>query len=240
MRSVFSFAGGHVLNELLWIGFAFLDLTLTLLLYRFFGRAGIYGVIVFNLLLCNIQVLKTVTLFGLTTTLGNILYAGVFLATDMLSEFYGRKEAQRGVLLGFTVVVLATLYMQIALLFSPAEGDFAQPHLSAIFGLLPRLAIASICAYLISQMHDVWAFEFWKKKTQGRFLWLRNNASTLVSQLLDSAVFCLIAFWGVFPVPVLLEIMFTTYLFKGVVALLDTPFMYIARKVHAGNPDSRW
>lgn len=228
------------MNEILWIGFALLDLSLALVLFRFFGRAGIYGIIVFNLLLCNIQVLKTVTLFGMTTTLGNILYAGVFLATDMLSEFYGRKEAQRGVLLGFTVVVMATIYMQIALMFTPAADDFAQPHLSAIFGLLPRLAIASIMAYLISQMHDVWAFEFWKKKTQGRFLWLRNNASTLVSQLIDSAVFCLIAFWGVFPTPVLLEIMLTTYLFKGVVAMLDTPFMYLARKIHNASPATRW
>ncbi|MFV0422786.1 queuosine precursor transporter [Oleidesulfovibrio sp.] len=228
------------MNEILWIGFALLDLTLALALFRFFGRAGIYGIIVFNLLLCNIQVLKTVTLFGMTTTLGNILYAGVFLATDMLSEFYGRKEAQRGVLLGFTVVVMATIYMQIALMFTPAADDFAQPHLSAIFGVLPRLAIASIAAYLTSQMHDVWAFEFWKKKTEGHFLWLRNNASTLVSQMIDSAVFCLIAFWGVFPTPILLEIMLTTYIFKGVVALLDTPFMYIARRIHNANPTSRW
>lgn len=207
------------------------------MLYRFFGRIGLFAVIVFNLLICNLQVLKTVELFGLTTTLGNILYAGVFLATDMLSEFYGKREAQKGVLLGFVTLVLMTGYMQIALHFTPAVDDFAQPHLEAIFGFLPRVAVASMMAYLASQMHDVWAFHFWKKKTDGKMLWLRNNASTLVSQLIDSSIFCLIAFYGVFPTAVLVEILATTVLFKAIVSVLDTPFIYLAKRVHATLPE---
>lgn len=207
------------------------------MLYRFFGRIGLFAVIVFNLLICNLQVLKTVELFGLTTTLGNILYAGVFLATDMLSEFYGKREAQKGVLLGFVTLVLMTGYMQIALHFTPAVDDFAQPHLEAIFGFLPRVAVASMMAYLASQMHDVWAFHFWKKKTDGKMLWLRNNASTLVSQLIDSSIFCLIAFYGVFPTAVLIEILATTVLFKAIVSVLDTPFIYLAKRVHATLPE---
>ncbi len=219
------------MNELLWAGFAVLDLTITLVIYRLFGKTGLFGIIVFNLLLCNIQVLKTVELFGLTTTLGNVLYAGVFLATDILGEMHGAKEARRGVLLGFVTLLMATAYMQIALRFTPAPDDFAQPYLEGIFGFLPRLAIASMTAYLISQWHDVWAFHFWKRRTSGRALWLRNNASTLVSQTLDSAIFCTLAFWGEFPPRVLAEIMLTTLLFKAFVALLDTPFIYMARRI---------
>lgn len=218
-------------NELIWIGFALLDLTITLVMYRLFGKTGLFALIVFNLLLCNIQVLKTVELFGLTTTLGNILYAGVFLATDMLGELHGKEEAKKGVMLGFATLILATVYMQIALLYTPAPDDFAQPLLEGIFGFLPRLAVASMAAYLVSQWHDVWAFHFWRRVTNGRALWLRNNASTLVSQALDSSIFCVLAFWGVFPTPVLMEIMLTTYLFKVIVALLDTPFLYLARRV---------
>ncbi|WP_290918368.1 queuosine precursor transporter [Halodesulfovibrio sp.] len=225
------------MNEVLWISFAITDLCIALMLYRFFGRIGLFAVIVFNLLICNLQVLKTVELFGLTTTLGNILYAGVFLATDMLSEFYGKREAQKGVLLGFVTLVLMTGYMQIALHFTPAVDDFAQPHLEAIFGFLPRVAVASMMAYLASQMHDVWAFHFWKKKTDGKMLWLRNNASTLVSQLIDSSIFCLIAFYGVFPTAVLIEILATTVLFKAIVSVLDTPFIYLAKRVHATLPE---
>lgn len=207
------------------------------MLYRFFGRIGLFAVIVFNLLLCNLQVLKTVELFGLTTTLGNILYAGVFLATDMLSEFYGKREAQKGVLLGFITLVLMTVYMQVALHFSPAADDFAQPHLEAIFGFLPRVAVASMLAYLASQTHDVWAFHFWKAKTNGKMLWLRNNASTLASHVIDSGIFCLIAFYGVFPTAVLVEIMITTVLFKAFVSVLDTPFIYLAKRVHSMLPE---
>lgn len=225
------------MNEMLWLGFALLDLTMVLILYRMFGRIGLFALIVFNLLLCNIQVLKTVQLFGMTTTLGNILYASVFLSTDLLSEFYGRKEAQKAVLLGFVTLVMMVGYMQLSLLFKPTPDDFAQPHLEAIFGFLPRVALGSMIAYLVSQFHDVWAFHAIREKTGERYLWLRNNASTLVSQLLDSVIFCLIAFWGVFPGDVLLEIVATTYLMKVIVAVMDTPFIYLAKRLFPRDMD---
>lgn len=219
------------MNEILWLSFAVVDLSLVVLLFRHFGRPGLYALIVFNLILGNLQVIKTVELFGLTTTLGNILYASVYLSTDLLSEFYGKQEAKRGVLLGFVSLVIMTGYMQLALQFTPSPQDFAQPHLEAIFGFMPRLALASLTAYIISQTHDVWAFHRLKERTGGKLLWLRNNVSTLVSQLLDSVVFCFIAFWGVFEMNVFWEIVFTTYLFKAFVAALDTPFIYLARRV---------
>jgi hypothetical protein len=219
------------MNELLWIGFALLDLSLVLLVYRLFGRTGLFGLVVFNLIICNIQVLKTVELFGLTATLGNVLYASVFLSTDILSEKYGKKAAQKAVLLGFTTLVMTTLYMQIALRFSPAGSDFAQPHLEALFGFLPRVALGSLCAYLVSQLHDVWAFHAIKRRTAGRHLWLRNNLSTVFSQLLDSSIFCVVAFWGEFELAVFLEILLTTFLFKFTVAVADTPFIYLAKRI---------
>ncbi|WP_207260793.1 queuosine precursor transporter [Desulfovibrio sp. Huiquan2017] len=217
------------MNELLWILFALMDLCMVLVVYRLFGKVGLFGLMVFNLLLCNIQVLKTVELFGLTTTLGNVLYASVFLSTDLLSEFYGKKEARKGVLLGFVTLVMMVGYMQIALYFQPAASDFAQPHLEALFGFLPRVALASMAAYLVSQLHDVWAFHAIRERTGEKHLWLRNNASTMISQLLDSAIFCIVAFWGVFPADVFMEILLSTYIIKVVVAALDTPFIYLAK-----------
>ncbi|NDV20086.1 queuosine precursor transporter [Pseudodesulfovibrio sp. JC047] len=221
------------MNETLWILFALVDLSMVLVVYRLFGRIGLFGLMVFNLLLCNIQVLKTVELFGLTTTLGNVLYASVFLSTDLLSEFYGKKEARKGVLLGFVTLVMMVTYMQIALYFQPSADDFAQPHLSALFGFMPRIALASMMAYLISQLHDVWAFHAIKARTGEKLLWLRNNASTMISQLLDSAIFCFIAFWGLFPMDVFLEILLSTYVIKIAVAGLDTPFIYLAKRLFA-------
>ncbi|WP_319763460.1 queuosine precursor transporter [Maridesulfovibrio sp.] len=221
------------MNELLWLGFAVMDLSLVLVLYRFFGKTGLFGLIVFNLILCNIQVLKTIELFGMTTTLGNILYASVFLSTDMLSEFYGKEEAKKAVYLGFVVLLMAVVYMQLALRFVPAADDFVQPHLEAIFGFLPRIALGSMAAYVVSQLNDVYLFHLLKDKMGQRHLWLRNNVSTLISQFLDSSVFCLVALWGLFPFDVWVEILFTTYLFKVIVAVMDTPFLYMARRLHS-------
>ena len=219
-------------NELVWFGFAILDLSAVVLLFRYFGRVGLIALMVFSLLLCNIQVLKVVELFGITTTLGNILYSGIFLATDILSECYGKKEARQAVLISFVFLVMATVYMQIALVYIPAPEDFAQPHLEAIFGLLPRVTLASLLAYAVSQYFDIWAFLHIKKVTQGRFLWLRNNASTLTSQFLDSLIFCGVAFYGLYPLPVVLEILLSTYIIKALVTVLETPFIYAARKVY--------
>ena len=218
------------MNEALWIGFALLDLIMVLVVFRWFGKPGLFALIVFNLILCNVQVLKTIELFGLTTTLGNILYASVFFATDLLNEHYGKEEAKKAVMLGFFSLILAMTYMQIALVFIPSPTDFAQPHLEAIFGVLPRIVLASMVAYLISQWHDIWAFQFWKNRTAGKHLWLRNNASTLVSQLLDTVIFCSIAFIGIFPMDVWIQIVLSTYLIKLLVAFLDTPFIYLAAR----------
>ena len=216
------------MNEALWLGFVVLDLVMVVVVFRHFGKQGLFAMIVFNLILCNIQVLKTIELFGLTTTMGNILYASVFFSTDLLNEHYGREEAKKAVILGFLSLILTVAYMQIALAFIPAASDFAQPHLEAIFGILPRIVLASMVAYIVSQWHDIWAFHFWKARTGGKHLWLRNNASTMASQFLDTMIFCSIAFLGVFPLEVWIQIIISTYLIKLLVAVLDTPFMYLA------------
>jgi uncharacterized integral membrane protein (TIGR00697 family) len=221
-------------NNLLWFAFALVGLCSTVLVFRLFGRDGLYALVVAAVIIANIQVTKTVILFGLTATLGNVLYGTIFLATDVLNEVYGPREARRGVWLGFAAMVLTVLWMQLALWFNPGPEDFAQGALATVFGLLPRVAAGSLIAYLFSQHHDVFAFHFWRRKTQGRLLWLRNCASTMVSQAIDSVLFCFIALWGVFGLTTWLEILATTYLLKWAVAVLDTPFMYLAVRIGPG------
>ncbi|MCD6237930.1 MAG: VUT family protein [Thermotoga sp.] len=222
-------------NELLWFTFIFVDLGLAVFVFRVFKREGLFALIAINSILCNIQVLKTITLFGVTATLGNILYGSTFFATDILSEIYGKKEAQKGVFIGFYSLLFMVVTMQFALWFTPAKADFANPHMKVLFGLIPRIAVASTIAYIISQSHDVWAFHMWKHKTRGHFLWMRNNFSTMVSQGIDSAVFCTIAFLGVFPMNIFWQILLTTYLFKLIIAALDTPFIYLAVHLWKGS-----
>jgi uncharacterized integral membrane protein (TIGR00697 family) len=220
-----------LINEIIWPLTVFIDLFVALLLFKLFKKEGLYLVIVANIIVCNIQVLKTVSLFGLTTTLGNVLYGSIYLTTDLLSETYGKKEANKGVWLGFTALLMMTIYMQLSLLLTPHPEDFASPHLEALFSLMPRVAAGSLIAYVSSQFLDVWMFHRWKNITGERLLWWRNNFSTTISQALDTLLFCLIAFYGLYPVRVWWEIVFTTFLYKFIVALCDTPFVYFGRKI---------
>lgn len=225
------FGSPTISNSALWAGFVLANMGLILLVYRFFGRYGLYAVIVASVITSNIQVVKTIEVFGLVSTLGNILYGGIFFATDILTEVYGRQAARRGVWLGFIGMALMTLWMQFGLQFVPHASDFSQQALTTIFGLMPRIAAGSMTAYLVSQHHDIWAFLFWKKKTKGKFLWLRNNLSTLASQAIDSVIFCSIALWGLYDSSTWLQILASTYLIKLFVAVIDTPFIYLAKKL---------
>lgn len=225
--------GLELSNETLWLVLLSANFLSIILLYIFFGRTGLYVWVPIAAIIANIQVLKTIELFGITATLGNIVYAGSFLATDILSENYGKRDASKAVAFGFAGIVAVTLFMNLALLFEPAPSDFVHGNMVEIFSLLPRITGASLAAYLVSQLHDVWAYALWKKKYPGRrFIWLRNNLSTAVSQLIDSIVFTLAAFWGVFSGTVLVEIVITTYVLKLIVAVADTPFVYIASFLH--------
>jgi uncharacterized integral membrane protein (TIGR00697 family) len=220
-------------NEILWAAMLAANFGGITLAYRFFGRVGLFIWIPIAAIVANIQVLKTIELFGLTATLGNIVYATSFLATDILSENYSPGEARKAVFIGFFSLIVLTLLMNLAILFEPHREDFAQESLALIFGFMPRIALASLTAYGLSQFHDVRAYEYWRRKKPGdRALWIRNNLSTLVSQGIDTLVFTFMAFWGVYPLGDFMEILLTTYLLKGLVALLDTPFIYLAKHFH--------
>ncbi|MFP4210062.1 MAG: queuosine precursor transporter [Alkalispirochaeta sp.] len=220
-------------NEALWGVLLLVNFAGIIFAHRVFGTTGLYVWIAIAGIVANLQVSKTIELFGLTATLGNIVYAGSFLATDILNELLGPKAARRGVWIGFFAVVTLTVLMQLALLFTPAPSDTMQEHLLVVFGVLPRITAASLIAYIVAQQHDVWAYQFWRSRFPGP-LWLRNNLSTIVSQLIDSVLFTVVAFVGVFPPIVLVEIVVTTYLFKAVVAIIDTPFLYLSVRSPAG------
>ena len=231
------------MNELLWIALLFANFILITLAYKLFGKRGLYMWIPIATIIANIQVIQTIELFGFTATLGNIVYATSFLVTDILSENYGKEDAKQGVWIGFYSLVSMTLIMKIAVLFQPAQEEFAQKtyeSLTTIFNFMPRLVIASLLAYLASQRYDIWAYHFLRQKFEGKKrIWIRNNLSTMVSQLLDSVIFSVIAFAGVYSFPVLLEIIFTTYVLKWLVAAADTPFVYIGSVIYQRQKDKK-
>lgn len=215
-------------NEWLWIGFAIVNFFMIIAIYKLFGKAGLLVWIGMATVVANIQVLKQVELFGITATLGNIIYGTIFLATDIINEKYGKDEAKKAVWLGFFTLISMTIMMQIALRFVPSPYDVVQGSMETIFNLVPQVALGSLAAYMVSQHLDVWLFTKIKNKFPNT-LWLRNNGSTLISQLVDTTIFCSIAFYGT-PLTVWFEIYISTYFIKFLVGIIDTPFFYVAAK----------
>lgn len=224
------------MNELYWVVMLLFNFLFIIVAFRLWGKLGLFIWIPISVIIANIQVTKTIELFTLEATLGNIVYATSFLATDILSECYSKEDAKKAVYIGFFSMIVMSVLMNVALLFTPSESDFVHTSMKTIFQLMPRITLASLIAYAVSQLHDIYAFAKIKKVLpSNRHLWIRNNGSTLISQLLDSILFTLIAFYGVFEMNTLFHIFITTYLLKVVVALLDTPFMYLAVNWHKKN-----
>ncbi len=210
-----------VLINYLFITFAF---------YRF-GRDGLYICIPITIILANLQVVVTIDFFTLTITLGNVAYASSYLITDLLGELYGHDAAKRGVNIGFFTLIMMTVIMNVVLLYQPTpESKLFYDSLQNIFSIMPRIALASLMAYYISQRIDVLIYHTLKQRT-GKYIWIRNNLSTMISQIFDTFTFTLVAFYGVFPNDLLISIFFTTYVVKFLIAAADTPFMYLGVKL---------
>ncbi len=223
------------MNELIFFGFSIFLLALGLTAFRF-GKMYIFILIAVYSILMNIFVLKQFTLFGFVVTGGNALYGSVFLLTDILSEHYGKKEAFKAVIVGFLTSAVFVVATQVLLAFGPNEFDFAQGSLATLFSVTPRILLGSMLAYAIAQSFDVWAFAKIKKWTGNKFLFLRNNGSTLISQAIDTLIFTAVGlttfawlpFAGVISTDVFLSVAIATYIIKVVVAFIDTPFLYLS------------
>lgn len=226
------------MNELLLIASLLVVYGGVLLAFRLFGKTGLYCFTCIAIITANIEVLILVNAFGMEQTLGNILFASTFLVTDILSEIAGKKEAQKAVNLGIFTSVLFIIISQSWLLYQPSANDWAQEPIRSIFSNTPRLMIVSVLVYAICQRFDVWAYHKWWNFTktkfgdEKRFLWLRNNGSTLISQLLNTILYTFGAFWGMYEFPVLINIALASYVIFIVTSLADTPFVYLARKIN--------
>lgn len=217
------------MNELLWFLTLILSFISIILCYKYLGKNGLFLWIIVATLVSNIQTVKTVELFGLETSLGTILYGSTFLATDILNYKYGLKESRKTITYGFLSMIIMTIFMIICLLYQPSVNDFSQESLSIIFSFNIRITIASLVGFCVSQFMDTLIFHKLQKKYKK--LWLSNNVSTMFCQIVDTVIFTLITYTGTMNLNAIIEIMISMYIFKFFVALLDTPFMYLASKI---------
>lgn len=225
----------YVPNELILLLSVLVLYSGVLLWFRLFGVQGLCGFTVLATIAANIEVLILVDAFGMEQTLGNVLFASTFLVTDILSEVAGKRAARRAVSMGILTSVTFIVVSQSWLLYTPSLNDWVFPSIQTVFSNTPRLVISSLAVYAIVQSFDVWCYHRWWRFTarrsgdSKRFLWLRNNGSTLLSQLLNAVLFNVFAFAGVYDWPTLLSIIGASYVIFIFTSLLDTPFVYWAR-----------
>ena len=225
-------------QELLWLLTVVYDLGLAILLYRFFGKYGLYCAVILGIILGNLQGGKVsqLELFGysFTASMGAILYSGIYFATDVLNEKFGRKEANRAVMLGFVANVAVMITLLISIQFKPSNitGSALEVHnaISTLAGYSPIFVIGSLTAYLISQTFDVWFFHKIRSYTGESKLWLRNNLSTITSQLLDTMIYQFTWVMAGMDIKTAFLIAVTKYIFKVFIAGIDTIFIYWVRK----------
>lgn len=230
-----------MINEVLLIASLVLIYGSVMVAYKFLGKEGLYCYTVFATITANMEVLLIVDAFGMEQTLGNILFASTFLITDILSETEGKEAANKAVNLGIVTSIAFIVLSQIWLLYVPAASDWASESFGVIFRNTPRIMMASVVVYAICQKFDVWLYHKWWELTDNkygnheRFLWLRNNGSTLVSQLLNTVLYTFAAFAGIYDTKTLINICISSYIIYIVTSLADTPVVYAARRVKRKN-----
>ena len=215
-------------NVLIFIEVVFVFSSL-LICNKLFGKIGVISWVPIATVLANIITAKNAVIFGLSTAIGTVMFASTFLATDILSELYSKEDAKKAVYLGLFADVILIIATQISLKYIPSEFDYAHSAMETLFSLNLRISIASAVMYLIANLADIYLFNKLKIMTRGKFLWIRNNVSTILCNCLENFGFIGIAFWGIYDFPTIITIAVSTSIVEMIVALLDTPFLYFAK-----------
>lgn len=200
------------------------------LIEKLFKKEGLYVWLSVAIILANLTVCKMIDLFGFTTSLGNVLFASTFLATDIMSEKYSKKDAKKGIYISLFCGVIFIIITQITLLFKPSADDVVNDAMKTLFKVSIRTTTASMLMFFISNMMDIHIYNKLKEKYPNK-LWLRNNISTILCNCLENYIFNTLAFVGIFSLPVIISIATTTTIIEIVIALCDTPFLYISKKL---------
>lgn len=186
-----------------------------------------------TMILANILGIKIINIGPITASMSIWLVPISFLITDILAEVKGKKHINSLIWSTVIALVFSYLFIRLSIAIPPADRFADNEAFITIMTNTSRMFMASIVAFLLSQFHDIWAFEFWKKKTHGKFLWLRNNLSTMVSQFIDTIIFMFLAFYKMTPqfdALFIFKLIWPYYILKIILALIDTPLVYLGVK----------
>ena len=204
--------------------------SLVVLIEKLFKKEGLYVWLSIATILANITVCKMIDVFSFTTSLGNVLFASTFLATDIMSEKYSKKDAKKGVYISIFSSITFIIITQLTLLFIPSSEDVVNEAMKTLFSISIRTMSASMVMFFISNMADIHIYNKLKEKYPDK-LWLRNNISTILCNCVENYFFNTLAFIGIFPMSVIISIATTTTIIEIVIAICDTPFLYLSKKL---------
>lgn len=192
--------------------------------FRYFDI--IMALFVAVLLISNLASTKILSLWMFTFDGGTILFPLSYIFGDILTEVYGYQRSRKVIWTGFGAALLMSLVLWVVQELPPAEGWTGQQAYESLLGFVPRIVLASLVAYFSGAFSNAVIMSRLKVKMQGRFLWIRTIGSTLVGEGIDSAIFCMVAFYGTMPNELLLSIIVSNYIFKSGVEILFTPLTY--------------
>lgn len=231
--------GGFCMNEVLLLVEMLFVFSALLLFFKLFGKYGVFAWVGMIGILAEIFVSKQFDFFGLQITGGNVEFASLFLATDILSECYSGKESKKAVNIMMVSVLFFVIISQIVIRFNPNDLDYVNDSMSLIFTQSPRICLSSLFMLFISNRFDVWLFNKFKRKFGDRMLWLRNNVSTIICNCLENYFFMFLAFYKNPVTSMSIQEIFIvgsiTSLVESLIAICDTPFLYFARKIFKNN-----
>ena len=202
--------------------------TLVVLIEKLFKKEGLYVWVSIATILANLTVCKMIDVFNFTTSLGNVIFASTFLATDIISEKYSAKEARKAVYLSIFAGITFIIITQLTLLFTPSSDDVVQGAMKTLFAINLRTSVASMGMFFIANMLDIYIYNKLKEKLPKK-LWLRNNVATITCNCIENYFFNTLAFIGIFSLPVIISIATTTTIIEIVIAVCDTPFLYLSK-----------
>jgi len=205
-----------------------------LIVGKFLKLSGIYAWITVATCLAEIQLTKSVGIFGLECSMGNVLFASTFLATDIIRENYGYEESKKGPLFSLLGALIYVFFAILTPLFIPTEWDTIHDGMNAMLSVSVRATSASVLCLFIANWLDVRLYNGLYNLTKGKFVFLRNNVSTIISNCSENFLLFLIGFWGLpgYDLKTCLIIALCCSFIESIIALLDTPFVYLSKKLY--------
>ena len=203
-----------------------------LVMDKLFGKYGLYTWMAIAVVFANIQVSKQVDIAGISTALGNVMFASTYLTTDILNEKYGDKASKNAVKIAAAALVSYIIFALFTQAFTPNSFDTVDAGMKSIFAMSVRITTASGIMFILSNWIDVIIYQKIKQKTHGKHMWFRNNISTILCNCAENFGFSILAFIGTFPLVYCLEVAVAGSIIEMLIAMCDTPFLYLAGLVN--------